>query len=466
MTINLMPESDRPYLKPPASPPQVQRTARPIGVVIVTYKSDDLLERCLAKIAVHMPELPVYIYENSGADYPGREELAARHPDIHWVIGPVNLGFAAALNALVEHTPSDMDLLVLNPDARLLGPLTETRKLLQQSDVAAVAPLTLDETGPGPAIWDVATRRFTLVRALVGSAGYADRLRGTPLSFLHSRQPAEDQNIEGWLGSGVEAINRDAWNSIGGYDEEFFLFGEEADWQMRARQAGWRILLANELGVEHGGDDGGHGPAVESTERGRNHQLLRAHTALQLEHQFSAHHANAYLAGTSVLDRVQRNKRRLRGRALQRSEKPHVLITTDRLVHSDAARQKIELATELDRRGYPVTVVCLQRLGRLVRELPHSVQVVRQPWWAPMVDGPIGAAVVISGEAASEKRFAALWRALGRDRHWLLNGEERAYSGSRRTRRADGVVVPAEQFEPAAYEAAIEDVTSPADKRR
>ena len=72
-------------------------------------------------IAEHLPELPVYAYENSGEGYPGREELVGRYPGVHWVLGSVNLGFAAAVNALVEHTPSDADLLLLNPDARLRG---------------------------------------------------------------------------------------------------------------------------------------------------------------------------------------------------------------------------------------------------------------------------------------------------------------------------------------------------------
>ena len=135
-------------MKPPTGAAAQPRATRPLAVLIVTYKSHDLLEKCLAQVTEHLAELPVYVYENSGDDYPGREELAARHPDVHWVLGPVNLGFAAAFNALVEHTPPDTDLLMLNPDAALLGPLTATRRLLRQPKVAAVSPLTLDDAGP------------------------------------------------------------------------------------------------------------------------------------------------------------------------------------------------------------------------------------------------------------------------------------------------------------------------------
>lgn len=398
---------------------------RPLAVVIVTYKSHDLVERCLARVAEHLPDLPVYVYENSGDGYPGREELAARHPEVHWVIGAVNLGYAAAANKLIDQIPDDNDLLILDADARLLGPITRTRELLRLPGVAVVSPLVLDNEGPGPHPWDVAIRRRTLTRALVSVAGYSDLLRGTPFSQLHSRQPAESESIGGYVNSSCLAINREAWNTIGGWDEEFFLYGDETEWQVRARAAGWRILLADELGVEHGGDPDGakptHGPAVGAVERGRNHDLMRANVALVLEHESGVHHADAYLAGHSLLDRLQRSKRAERRRTItrRRSEMPDVVITTTNMFEGRTQRQKALLATELDRRGYPVTVVCLHRFGPLVKEIPHTVRVVRQPWWAPAIDVGPGPAVVIAGDTGIEARFVRLWCVMGRHRRRL-----------------------------------------------
>lgn len=427
-------ELDRAYLRPPAGG-TITRSHRPLVVMIVTYKSHDLVEQCLASVAEHLPELPVYIYENSGDECPGRDELAARHPGVHWVLGPVNLGFAAAFNALVEHAPPDADLLLLNADARLQGPLTRTRELLHRPKVAAVSPMVQDDGAPGPARWDVATRRRTLSRALVAAAGYSDRLRGTPISHLYSRQPDESQSIDGYLGGACLAINRAAWDEIGGFDEEFFLYGEETDWQARAGAAGWRILLADEIDTDHGNPAHGnesaepdaiHGAEVSTPERRRNRDMLRANIALLLEHQDGVHHADMYLAGTTVLERMQRSKRAARRRdiAARRTGKPTIVITTNRLVYGGAERQKALLATELDRRGYPVTIVCMQRFGPLLREIPHTVRVVRQPWWAPVVDIPAGPAVLISGDTNTETGFATLWRAAGTaaggDRRWLV----------------------------------------------
>lgn len=416
-------ELDWAYLKRSAA--DTDRQMRPLVVLIVTYKSHALVEKCLAQVGEHLPELSVYVYENSGDQYPGREELAARHPEVHWVLGSANVGFAAAVNELVDHTPADADLLLLNPDAQLLGPLTRTRDLIRRPGVAAVSPLIRDNAGQQP--WDVATRRRTLTRALVAAAGYSDDLRGSHFSHLYAHQPAESEDIDGYVSGVCLAISRDVWNTIGGFDEEFFLYGEETDWQARARAAGWRIVLADEFSVDHRGESDSlvdsHGPAVGLSERGRNYDLLRSNIALLLEHQRSVHHADVYLAGTTVLDRVQRSRRRARRHvAARRSDLPTIVITTNRLVYGGAERQKVLLATELVRRGYSVTLVCLQRFGPLIKDIPHSVRTVRQPWWAPVVDIPAGPAVLITGNTNTETGFGTLWRSGRAHRRWLLAG--------------------------------------------
>jgi glycosyltransferase involved in cell wall biosynthesis/GT2 family glycosyltransferase len=453
-------EMERAYLRHPTGYAVDASSTRQLAALIVTYKSHDLVEECLACLAEQLPELPVYVYENSGNGYPGREELVARHPNVHWVLGPVNLGFGAAFNALVEHTPPDADLLLLNADARLQGPLKRTRELLRRPGVAAVSPMVRDDGAPGMARWDIATRRRTLSRALVAAAGYSDSLRGTAVSHLYARQPAESESIDGYVGGACLAINRAAWNDIGGFDEEFFLYGEETDWQTRASAAGWRVLLANELEVDHGNpaavkvpEEPGstHGAEVSTPERRRNRDLLRANIALLLERQDGVHHADVYLAGTSLLERLQRSKRDTRRRAIdaRRSSKPTIIITTNRLVYGGAERQKSLLAKELDRRGYPVTIVCMQRFGPLIKEIPHSVRVVRQPWWAPFIDIPEGPAVLISGDTNTETGFATLWRAAAPARRWLVaphvppEVDRPIYSRplSAAMRRADGFVV-------------------------
>ena len=48
-------------------------------------------------------------------------------------------------------------------------------------------------------------------------------------------------------------LRREALDAVGPFDERFFLYAEEADWQWRARRAGWRSALCPEAVAGHVG---------------------------------------------------------------------------------------------------------------------------------------------------------------------------------------------------------------------
>ncbi|MGX9296188.1 glycosyltransferase [Tsukamurella paurometabola] len=438
-------ELDRAYLRGgvASEPPPAEPGEHPLVVLVVAYRNPGDLRACLDSVAVHLPGIRTLIWDNSGHEWPGMAALRDEFSGVEWHTDGTNRGFAAGVNRLAALAP-EADLLLLNPDAVLLGDLAATREALRSPGVAAAAPRIQDSalSALGGRDWDVAHRRRGLVRALVSYAGYAPRLRGTPLSDLYADAPAD---VEGYLTGACLAIQRDAWDALGPFDEEFFLYGEESDWQWRARRAGWRLVLTDDAGVEHAG----HGTVVDDVKAGRRStDLLRANIALNLEHARGVRAADTYLAGTALLDRVQRSTRRARAAAQRRTAKPSVVITTNRLVYGGAERQHALLAAELDRRGYPVTIACMQRFGPIVAEIPHSVRVVRQPWWAPALDPAPGPQILISATTNTETGFASLWRAGSKDRRWLVaahswfgaNGTTFSAPLARAMRRADGFV--------------------------
>ncbi|MEK1204060.1 glycosyltransferase [Mycobacterium ulcerans] len=448
-------EMDRAYLRRPVGDPAPLPADRSLAVLIVIENGHDPVQSCLHSVAEQLPGLPVYVYDNNAQGYPGRQELAAGHPAVHWISGPADVGFAAACNALARQSPGDSDLLLLKADARLRGPLTRTRQLLRQPGVAAVSPLVRDEAAPDRPPWDIATQRLTLVRGVVEATGLSSSLRATPISPIYPQRPRESQSFSGYLKATCLAISRAAWNAVGGFDEEYFSHGAPADWQARARAAGWRVLLADELGAQQGGappTGAETGPTVTAGERRRTRDVIRANDALLLEHQCSVHHADAYLATTKVLQRLRRAQRRAIRNTDAGKRRPAIVIATNRLVYGGAERQKALLAAELDRRGYPVTIVCVQRFGPLIKEIPDTVRVVRQPWWAPIVDVGPGPAVLISGDTNTETGFATLWRAAGRRRRWLVaahippleDGPIYSRPLTAAMRRADGFIVLAQ----------------------
>jgi glycosyltransferase involved in cell wall biosynthesis len=402
------------------------------------------------------------VWDNASPGSPDVRVLAASYPEAGWTFADRNVGYAAAVNALARQLPPDTDLLLLNPDAELTGPLDRSRAALAGDRVAAVSPTVVDPTGATPP-WDVARRRQTVLRALVSHTGQAGRWRGRPWSDRYADPPTGPEGVEGYLSGCGLLISGRAWRELGGFDERFFVYGGEAHWQARARAEGWRLLLVDEPDVRH--LDGGT-VAQDVLAARRSADLLRAGHAELLGLHGNRGPGTRFTAGLLVADRLQRSHRIARCKANRAAARralpgrPAVLLTTNQLCLGGAERQRVLLANELAARGYPVTVICLQSFGPLTSELDPAVRLVLAPWWQPLVDAPTKNAVLITGITNTEAGFALGWRAANRlaarragTRRWLAAAHEpaRPYQATYGkllawvTGRSDGVIALSER---------------------
>ena len=379
---------------------------RSMAVLIVAYRSADKLARCIESVQRYLPDLEVHVWDNSGPECSDVRDLASSMPHAHWYLHGANIGFAAAVNNLAGMVPGQ-DFLLLNPDAELVGPLSLTRAAIAERGTAAAAPLIWedDELTPSRPLsrrhqpWDVAHRRRTVLNALGERAVAAERLRGTWLSNLYWSRPGD---VEGYLTGACLAIRREAWDALGSFDCEFFLYGEEADWQTRALAAGWRVRLENENGVRHSAQGTVAGDATAST---RSSDLVDASIALQVEYRHGARTAELYIAGAYAIDTV---KRAIRRGGLGRSSSDVVVIVDG--PRSVSAPELISRAAELARDGHGVTVVSLRGLGALPRELSPSIRLLRRPWWWPRTWPGDSSTVLVTGTAKRERMSARLFR--------------------------------------------------------
>lgn len=367
---------------------------RPVAILIVAYRSPALLDQCLQSVRRHLTGREVHIWDNSAPSDEVRG-IAGNYPDMRWHFSEENVGFAAAINRLAEQVPAH-DLLLLNPDAELIAPLSATLTALRQPRVAATAPMVDD---PGHCRWDVAHRRMTFLNAIGTSAGFGERLRGTPLSNLYRRPP---DDVDGYLSGACLAISRSAWDSVGPFDEEFFLYGEEADWQQRAVAAGWRIRLAGEVGVRHRAMGTVSGDKPVAT---RSMDLLRANQALLLERRYGRLSADLFMVWLAMAEMLRRVVYR---RRLQPAD--GFVITVDG--SNATVRQRVSLALRLAASGRPVTVVTFDRLGDLPRRLPPPIRLTRAAWWWPSVTPESLPPVLVRGSSPSrrERAFARLFQ--------------------------------------------------------
>jgi N-acetylglucosaminyl-diphospho-decaprenol L-rhamnosyltransferase len=220
-----------------------------VTAVVVSYNTRDDLRRCLASLRAHAG-LPcaVVVVDNASADGSG-DMVQAEFPEARLIRNRENVGFSRANNqALPEATAAYA--LILNSDAELTrGALPALAAVLDaRPRVAAVGPRTLSPDGTvqvsfGPALTPRAEwRQRRLVRGVK---------RRDPAALAEVAARASVEHEPDWLSGSCLLARKEALDSVGGFDEGFFLYEEDVDLCVRLRRAGWSIVFTPAAAVVH-----------------------------------------------------------------------------------------------------------------------------------------------------------------------------------------------------------------------
>lgn len=180
--------------------------------------------------------------------------IAQRFAWARFIAEPGNPGFAAAVNRGVRDCTTPY-VIVLNPDCVLNGGIRNrlASYLDASPDVGVVGPRMLDEGGR----LQPSARRFPDVTTAFG--GRRSWLTATAPGNWFSRRnlllTAEDtapKQVD-WVSGACMMIRREAFERVGGMDERFFLYWEDADFCRRLAEAGWRTMWHPGAEVTHFG---------------------------------------------------------------------------------------------------------------------------------------------------------------------------------------------------------------------
>jgi len=223
-----------------------------LSIVIVSYNTLAMTRACLASVYQNHGDLKtqVIVVDNNSED--GSVEMLAKDfPQVELILNRENKGFAIANNQGFKIADGKF-ILLLNSDTVILDNVLEqsVQYMLSHTEVGAMGcrVLNTDKT-----MQATCSGYPTLWRLLMMTIGL-DRLSSL---FDHYR-------LRNWLRDSerdVEVISgcymlvrREVIEEIGGLDERFFFFGEETDWCLQMRKAGWALRFApvGEI-IHHGG---------------------------------------------------------------------------------------------------------------------------------------------------------------------------------------------------------------------
>ncbi|ESQ84693.1 hypothetical protein AEAC466_06470 [Asticcacaulis sp. AC466] len=207
------------------------------SLITLSYRSAENIDRCLAALTAQ--DAQIIHADNSPGDL-DMAALAAKYPSVRQIANPINLGFAVGMNrAAAESTGEWIGL--INPDAFLdAGWLDAMRDAIAAyPDVRLFTSLQLNDDRPDR----------------LDGAGDALTFFGFPYraGIGHTRPDGlEIAEVFAPCGAAM-LIHRDLWAQLGGFDEDFFCYCEDADLGFRARMAGERCLLVPNAIVRHVG---------------------------------------------------------------------------------------------------------------------------------------------------------------------------------------------------------------------
>jgi N-acetylglucosaminyl-diphospho-decaprenol L-rhamnosyltransferase len=218
-----------------------------VSVIVVTFNALPWVERALE--SVHGNE--TIVVDHGSTD--GTVELVRdRYPEAR-LIEQENKGLGGGSNAGMRVATGDWFLL-LNSDAWATDGALERLVAFGEAnaEAAVVGPRLrfpdgrLQRSVRGfPTLWRLATE-YLFLRKLAPRTRALNAFYGDGFDY---ERPLEAEFLMG----AVLLVRREAADTVGLFDEDFFMFSEETDWCYRFRQAGWKVLFTPDAEFVHVG---------------------------------------------------------------------------------------------------------------------------------------------------------------------------------------------------------------------
>ncbi len=239
-----------------------------VAAVVVTYNSAQHVDALLDSLPAAFGDVPytTVVVDNGSTD--DTLALLRRRGDCT-VVESVNDGYGAGMNRAVRHAPEAAEVLVLNPDVELdAESVPRMLAVLRRPGVGIVAPRTREADG---SLSPTLRRTPTLARA--GGLSFT----GLPLLAERIEDPRAyvTEHPVDWAVGAIWLVDRECFDALGGFDETYFLYSEETDFALRARDRGWLSVYAPDAGGMHVGGGSGTSHATHTMQMLNRVRLIR-----------------------------------------------------------------------------------------------------------------------------------------------------------------------------------------------
>ncbi|MFI1995210.1 glycosyltransferase [Actinoplanes sp. NPDC020271] len=223
-----------------------------ILVAVVSYNSERLIPDLIAGLRTGLDGMKWHltVADNDSKDN-SVELIRSLAPEATVVEMGRNAGYAAGINAAVAASPAHDAILVLNPDVRLTpGCVPRLLQALREPGTGIAVPNLVD--GDGHLIHT--QRREPSTLRMLGDALLGARRAGRSRllgEIITTPSAYEAETFTDWAEGSTQLISAECFARIGPWDEGYFLYSEETDFALRARDAGLRTRYVPEARAVH-----------------------------------------------------------------------------------------------------------------------------------------------------------------------------------------------------------------------
>jgi GT2 family glycosyltransferase len=224
-----------------------------LSIIIVNYNTGKLLQDCLGSIYAGANGMPfdVWVVDNNSVDS-SVEVVRSGFPKVRLIKNQSNVGFSKANNMAMSQCDSKY-ILLLNPDTLVVGDaidrVVEFMEKNPSVGISGCKVLNRDHTLQLACRRNIPTPKVAFFR-MSGLSKLFPNSKSMAQYNLTFKDANETQEVDAVSGAFLMA-RRKAIQDIGLLDERFFMYGEELDWCLRAKRAGWAVMYYPEAEIIH-----------------------------------------------------------------------------------------------------------------------------------------------------------------------------------------------------------------------